>query len=58
MNYWNSNTEFKKRKNLKSSMDFIFPSILSALINVSMKAISAGLEKNISYNIYLIRKIF
>lgn len=57
MNYWNSNKELKK-KNLKGRMGFIFPSILSGLINVSMKAVSAGLEKNISYNIYLIRKIF
>lgn len=39
-------------------MGFIFPSILSALINVPMKAISAGLEKNIFYSIYPIRKIF
>ena len=57
MNYWNSNKELKK-KNLKSSMGFIFPSVLSGLINVSVKAVSAGLGKNISYNIYLIRDIF
>jgi hypothetical protein len=39
-------------------MGFIFPSILLALINDSTKAVSVELEKNISYNIYPIRKIF
>lgn len=39
-------------------MGFIFPLVLSGLINVSMKAASAGLGKNRSYNIYFIREIF
>lgn len=44
--------------NLKSSLGFIFPSIPSVLINVCMKAVSVELEKDISCNIYPIRKIF
>lgn len=56
MNYWNSNKEFFK--NLKSSLGFIFPSILSTLINVCMKAIALELETDISCNIYQIREIF
>lgn len=57
MNYWNSNKEFFL-KNLKSSRGFIFPSILSTLINVCMRAILVELERDISCNISPIREIF